>query len=87
MLPFVAAEYEQRIANVQARMADQGLDVMVVTNPANMNYLCGYDAWSFYEPQAVLVERASAQPLWIGRPQDANSARMTTRLDEDHILT
>lgn len=64
-----------------------GLDVLVVTNAANMNYLTGYDAWSFYEPQGVIVERGSDQPLWLGRPQDANSARLTTRLDEEHILT
>ena len=87
MLPFSASEYDQRIANVHARMAEQGLEVLVVTSPANMNYLSGYDAWSFYEPQAIFIEGTSSQPLWVGRPQDANSARMTTRLDDDHILT
>jgi ectoine hydrolase len=86
-MPFAATEYDQRVARVQARMATEGLDALVVTNPAHMNYLTGYDAWSFYQPQGVIVERTSSMPLWIGRPQDSNSARLTTRLDEEHILT
>lgn len=86
MPAFPPAEYARRIALVQARMAGRGIDVLLATTPASMNWLTGYDAWSFYQPQAVVVEHGSPQPLWIGRPQDANSARLTTWLDEDHIL-
>ncbi|WP_241358460.1 aminopeptidase P family N-terminal domain-containing protein, partial [Klebsiella pneumoniae] len=49
--PFMVSEYQARIARVKATMESQGLDLLVVANPANMNYLCGYDGWSFYVPQ------------------------------------
>jgi Xaa-Pro aminopeptidase len=66
MMPFAASEYEQRMARVQARMSAERLDVLLVTNPANMNYLTGFDAWSFYQPEAVVVERGASEPLWVG---------------------
>ena len=67
-------------------MALEGLDVLFVTNPSNMNYLSGYDAWSFYVHQLLVVFLDQDQPLWIGRKQDANSAKITTWLDDTNIL-
>ncbi|MFD0953589.1 M24 family metallopeptidase [Virgibacillus natechei] len=68
------------------RMAADGIDVLLVTDPANMNYLSGYDAWSFYVHQLLIVMIDEEQPYWIGRGLDANAARHTSWLDEDHIL-
>lgn len=74
-MPFDASEYEQRMARVQARMSAERLDVLLVTNPANMNYLTGFDAWSFYQPQAVVVSAALPSRCgWDGR-------RTRTRLE------
>jgi len=68
-------------------MARRGLDLMLVVDPANMNYLTGYDAWSFYVPQAVVghVDESQA-PLWVGRGMDAPSAVITTNLPRGNIL-
>ena len=46
--PFGAAEFATRLARTKARMAAAGLEVLIVCDPANMNYLTGYDGWSFY---------------------------------------
>src|SRR5699024_2691866 len=46
-----------------------------------MNYLTGYDAYSFYVPQALIVIKEEEQPDWIGRRIDVNAARLTTWLD------
>ena len=82
--PFDAAEYETRLEKVRSRMREHGLDAVVVTDPANMNYLTGYEGWSFYVPQAVVLT-LSADPVWVGREMDANGARATTWLDEEEI--
>ncbi|HKF78738.1 MAG TPA: Xaa-Pro peptidase family protein, partial [Candidatus Dormibacteraeota bacterium] len=87
MAAFPDEEYEQRLEKTRARMADAGLDALLVTDPANMNYLTGYDAWSFYVPQAVVVPLRKEPPLWIGRGMDAESARLTTTLPRDRILS
>ncbi|MCP8617328.1 M24 family metallopeptidase [Salirhabdus salicampi] len=66
-------------------MALEGIDVLLVTNPSNINYLSGYDAWSFYVHQMLVVLLDEEQPIWIGRKQDANSAKLTTWLDHGNI--
>lgn len=87
MAVFPADEYHRRLANTRARLAEAGLDALLVTDPANMNYLTGYDAWSFYVPQAVIVPAAGEPPVWVGRGMDAESARLTTILPHDRILS
>jgi Xaa-Pro dipeptidase len=86
MALFQTEEYLGRIRNTKKRMTDAGIDVLIVSDPANMNYLTGYDGWSFYVPQAVVVSLDEEQPIWIGRGMDANGARYTTFLSEDNII-
>ena len=82
---FDVGEYERRIERTRARMAERELDAIVVADPANMNYLTGYDGWSFYVHQAVVLAADRDEPLWVGREMDANGARATTRLSEESI--
>ncbi|SMF82580.1 Xaa-Pro dipeptidase [Tistlia consotensis] len=85
MATFEQAEYEARIARTKAEMAARGLDALVVTDVANMHWLTGYDGWSFYTPQCVVIGQELEQPLWIGRGIDVNGARVTTFLKPEHI--
>ena len=78
-------EYERRLARTRERMAEHDLDVLVATDPANMNYLAGYDGWSFYVPQAVIVDSSRDEPIWVGREMDRNGARATTWLTDENI--
>jgi Xaa-Pro dipeptidase len=86
MLAFSITEYQERLAKTKQKMQDRGFDVLLVTDPANMNYLTGYDAWSFYVHQLLVIDLEDEQPYWIGRGMDANAARYTTWLDDLHIL-
>ncbi|HET7626897.1 MAG TPA: M24 family metallopeptidase [Bacillales bacterium] len=86
VLPFDLAEYAARLEKVKGAMETKGVDVLCITNPSNMNYLSGYDAWSFYVHQLLVVLKEEHQPYWIGRRQDANGAKLTTWLDEHHII-
>lgn len=82
---FAAAEYEARMRRARERMAQAGIDVLVVVDPANMYYLSGYDAWSFYTPQA-LVLALDAEPLLFTRGIDTPGAQITTRLSTDQVV-
>ncbi|MYL49730.1 M24 family metallopeptidase [Halobacillus litoralis] len=86
VLPFDILEYHQRLQKTKKRMADQGIDVLLITDPANMNYLSGYDAWSFYVHQMLVIIIDEPQPLWIGRYQDANGARVTTWIYDENVI-
>ena len=50
-----------------------------------MCWLTGYDSWSFYTPQAVILGVEETWPIWFGRPQDARAAQITTILPADRI--
>ncbi|MCJ7856494.1 Xaa-Pro peptidase family protein [Lachnospiraceae bacterium NSJ-143] len=85
-LYFSNEEYMERLANTKKSMEEKGIDVLIVTDPANMNYLTGFDGWSFYVHQGVIVALDEEQPIWFGRGQDGNAARLTTYLDEKNIF-
>ena len=84
-LPFSRDEYAKRLAMVRAAMDERGIEVMVAADPSNMGWLTGYDGWSFYTPQAVIISH-DGEPWWWGRRMDANGAHRTVYMDESRIL-
>ena len=85
-LNFNIEEYHQRFKNVKESMTKASIDVLILTDPANMNYVTGFDGWSFYVHQCVVIALSLEQPLWIGRGQDSNSAKLTTWLNNENIF-
>ncbi len=83
-LPFPLAEYEARIARTRSAMAARGLDLVITSDPSNMAWLTGYDGWSFYVHQAVLLAM-EGEPVWWGRRMDGFGARRTAFMDEANI--
>ncbi len=83
---FSQEEFNSRIAKVKQSMNKIGVDILFTTDPSNMNYLTGYDGWSFYVPQGVIISIDEDQPFWFGRKQDSNGARITTFLNEENIF-
>jgi len=84
--PFARAEYEARIDKTKERMAARGIDVLLAVDPSNMNYLTGYDGWSFYTPQLIVLPLDWDEPLCIVRGMDANGAKVTTFLKHENIV-
>lgn len=83
--PFSAAEYDRRLALTRTAMHRAGLDALFVTDPSNQAWLTGYDGWSFYVHQGVIVTREGA-PIWWGRHMDMLGGRRTCWMDHDHVL-
>ena len=84
-LPFARDEYAGRLARTRAAMERAGVELLIVTDPSNMAWLTGYDGWSFYVHQCVLV-LGDEDPIWFGRGQDANGARRTVYMSDDRII-
>lgn len=84
-LPFKPEEYAARLAKTRAAMAQQDMDALFITDPSNMAWLSGYDGWSFYVHQGVLLKQ-SGDPIWWGRAMDAVGAQRTTYLKHDNII-
>lgn len=84
-LPFGADEYAVRVRKTRQEMSARGLDAIFVTDPSNMAWLTGYDGWSFYVHQGVLLT-LEGEPVWWGRAMDAIGAQRTTYLQHDNIV-
>jgi ectoine hydrolase len=83
---FPQSEFDLRLRNIKSSMSNKGLDLMIITDPSNMNYITGYDGWSFYVPQGVIISLDTDQPIWFGRMQDSKGAMVTTFLKKENIL-
>ncbi len=79
-------EFATRVARTKQRMAQEEIDVLLVASPANQFYLTGYDGWSFYTPQMVVVSLDADEPIWFGRQMDAAGARLTVYMREENIV-
>lgn len=85
-LPFARAEYDLRLKKIRTEMAKRGLDLLIVNDVANQHYITGYDGWSFYTPQVVLVPIENEEPVWIGRAMDAAGGLLTAWMKPENVV-
>ena len=85
ILRFSREEYDSRIAKTRSAMEAKGLDVLIVTDPSNMAWLTGYDGWSFYVHQCVVLTLVD-DPMWYGRGQDSSGALRTCWMDASDVI-
>ena len=83
---FSIEEYKSRLKKVQNSMQDKGIEILISQDPSNMNYLTGYDAWSFYYAQCVIVHANADEPICFVRDQDAGGAYIKTYLKDENIV-
>ncbi len=81
---FTQQEYDARLMRVRAAMSEAGIEVLLVTDPSNMAWITGYDGWSFYVHQGVIVG-PDGPPRWWGRAMDAAGAQRTVWMEDDFI--
>ena len=83
---FTKEEFKNRLKKVQSSMQDKGIELLISQDPSNMNYLTGYDAWSFYYAQCVVVHVNCDEPICFVRDQDAGGAYIKTYLKDENII-
>ncbi len=83
---FPKSEYTYRLAKVKKSMQEKGIDLLISQDTANMNYLTGYDAWSFYYAQCVLVHIDFDEPFLFVRDQDAGGAFLQSCWSQENII-
>jgi len=83
---FTNQEYKSRLKKVQTSMQKKGIELLISQDPSNMNYLTGYDAWSFYYAQCVIIHVNADEPICFVRNQDAGGAYIKTYLKDENII-
>lgn len=84
--PFPLEEYRARLRRVRLSASNAGLGLLVVTDPKNIFYLTGYDAYTFYLPQALVVPVGQDEPVLVVRESDAAAASWLTWLPAEDIV-
>lgn len=82
---FQASEYASRQHKTRVAMEAKGIELLIVTDPSNMFWLTGYDGWSFYVHQCVVIGTTGAL-FWYGRGIDTQGAGLTTDLPWEDII-
>ena len=82
---FETSEYDHRIAKTRAAMSAAGMDAIFVTDPSNQAWLTGYDGWSFYVHQGVILTM-EGEPIWWGRYMDMMGGRRTCWMQHENII-
>jgi Xaa-Pro dipeptidase len=84
-LPFSPDEYHRRLHAVRGEMERRSLDLLIVNDVASQHYLTGYDGWSFYTPQMVIIT-LDHEPIWLGRAMDAAGGKLTAWMQSDNVV-
>ncbi|MFK5997314.1 MAG: M24 family metallopeptidase [Rhodobacterales bacterium] len=84
-LSFTRVEYAARLAKVRRAMDAAGIGLLFVCDPSNMAWLTGYDGWSFYVHQGILIG-PTGDPVFWGRAMDAVGASKTCYMGMDNIV-
>ena len=85
-MSFTKDEYKERLKKTKQSMQQKGIELLISQDTNNMNYLTGYDAWSFYYSQCVLVHVDLEEPICFVRAQDAGGAYIKTYLKKENII-
>ena len=85
-MSFSRNEFKDRLKKVQLSMQKKGIDLLISQDTANINYLTGYDAWSFYYAQCVIVHINAEEPICFIRAQDAGGAFIKTYIKKENII-
>jgi hypothetical protein len=86
-LPFSIEEYETRRTRLRDAMAERGIDLLYVTQPANLLYLTGYEA-IWYPPRlpvGALIDRHSQDVVILDWDRHAGYVKSCV-LGSDFIL-
>ena len=83
---FKKEEFKERVRKIKDEMIKKQIDILLIASPANQFYTTGYDGWSFYTPQMVIISINSEQPIWVGRAMDSVGAKFTSYLKKENII-
>jgi Xaa-Pro dipeptidase len=78
---FTLEEYQQRLDALRGRMAERGVDVMLIHGPENLCYMTGYQTPGYYWYQTLVVPM-DREPVFVTRLLEDSNAEHLTWVEE-----
>ncbi|MEM7294110.1 MAG: ectoine hydrolase DoeA [Pseudomonadota bacterium] len=66
-------------------MVEAGVELLIIYDPSNRHWLTGYDGWSFYVHECILLAM-EGEPVYVGRGMDAVGATRTCFMSHENII-
>lgn len=82
---FSSDEFLGRLKKIRQSMLNNNLELLIVSDPSNMMWVSGYDGYSFYNHQCLIISH-DRDPVWFGRGIDVNGAKATVFMDESCLV-
>ncbi|MEU0686384.1 M24 family metallopeptidase [Streptomyces uncialis] len=79
-LPFGLPTYDDRMRRVRARMAERGLDGLVVSMPDVVHWLTGVSSVGYLWPQALVIDSGDGEPEYVTRTTEEPGVHMLSWL-------
>jgi len=86
-LVFSTDEYKRRLNLVKERMDHRGIEMLLVLDPSHMNYLTGFDGWSFYVHQGLVIDLKDPRFVTGYAGQEIDLALMSGEVDARANIT
>ena len=86
MLPISVKDDKKRLDRTKQSMLKKGMEVLIITESENLNYLSGYSSGSFRTDQMLIVMVDEDQPLWIGDEAVANDVKAAVWFYHENII-
>ena len=80
---FSRQEYQRRVGRVRAEMEASGVDVLLVFSPPNVFYLSGFQSFSMYNSECVILP-LQGDPLLVVHPPEVGGALLHSWLEGVH---
>lgn len=81
-LPFSLQTYAERLGRIRKRMAEQGLDALLLSMPDCVNWLTGASSVGYLWPQALIIDSSDREPLMVTRTTEGPGLFITSWLRE-----
>lgn len=78
---FPKAEYEARLDKLHVRMKKNGFDLVLLSGPENIFYLCGQQTPGYYTFQSLCVP-INGEPFHVVRALEAPNAKLNTYITD-----
>ncbi len=90
---FPKAEYDARLERLRGSMKERGFDLVLLSGPENVFYLCGQQSPGYYTFQSLCVP-VTGEPFHVVRALEAPNAKLNTFItditgyaDDEHPAT
>lgn len=86
-LCFSRDEYKKRLKKLQKSMIKKNIDILLIREPVNIFYICGFNSWGMLQEHTILFVQSQGEPFLLVRKLEKEVVYLTSWLKNENIFT